>query len=84
MLLAPGYTRFHEVILDGLTAKEFRNMEKRLRKRIDCGHYTIAQRILSEIKQFAGDNEVNREVFEAIRKDASDRWQRTWGQFPDN
>lgn len=83
MPLQQGFTRFHGIVLDGVTAREFRNMEKRLRSRIDCGHYTIAQQILLEIKQYAGDYEVYRQVFEAIRLDASNRWQRTWGEFPD-
>lgn len=82
MPLQRGFTRFHGIVLDGVTANQFRNMEKRLRSRLDCGHYTIAQKILSEIKQFAGDCEEYRQVFEAIRLDASNRWRSTWGEFP--
>ncbi len=53
MHLAPGFTRFHGIILDGYTASHFRNMEKRLRNRIDRRHYPAAQDVLTEIKSFA-------------------------------
>lgn len=80
MHLESGFTRYHGIILNKFEAREFRNMEKRLRSRIDCGHYRIAQKILTEIKSFAGDSETNRQVFEEIRRDADTRWKRTWGQ----
>lgn len=83
MPLQQGFTRFHGIVLDAITARQFRNMEKRLRNRIDCGHYRIAQQILAEIKCSAGEHQTLRQVFEAIRIDASTRWQRTWGEFPD-
>ena len=83
MPLARGFTSFHGIVLNGVEARDFRNMEKRLRNRIDGGHFVAAQDVLTEIKEFAGECEVNRQAFEAIRKDASDRWQRTRGKFPD-
>lgn len=82
MLLQTGFTHFHGIVLNKVEADVFRNKEKRLRNRIDRGHFEATQYVLKEIKEFAGESEVNRQVFEAIRKDASDRWKRNWGQFP--
>lgn len=83
MQLQQGFTRFYGIVLDELTAKSFRNIQKRLRKRIEWGQYVGAQYVLTEIKFYAGDDETLRQLFEAIRIDASNRWQRTWGEFPD-
>lgn len=79
MHLESGSTRYHGIILNNYEAREFRNMEKRLRRQIDCGHTWAVQDILTEIKEYAGDSETNRQVFEEIRRDADARWKRTWG-----
>ena len=78
MPLRPGATRYHGIVLNNLEAREFKNQEKRLRKQIDCGNYQAALEVLAEIKSFAGEDEVNRRIFEKIRRDADARWKRTW------
>ena len=82
MPLFPGLTRVHGIVINGIAASYFRRMQRRLRNYIDKGHFEPAQGVLAEIKLFAGESEVNRQVFEAIRRDASERWLRNWEQFP--
>ena len=80
MHLAPGFTRFHGIILEVNTARDFRNMERRLRKYIDEGEVMITQSVLTDIKYIADDNESLRQLSEIIRADADARWREKWGR----
>ncbi len=80
MPLKKGFTRLHGFVLNELESREFRNMERRLRRHVDRGSTLEAQSVLTEIKAFAGDHEMCRQLFETIRRDADARWQRKWGR----
>ena len=79
MPLAPGYTRFRGVVMNGVEAGGFRNMVRRLQRYVDARRPVEAQQVLSEIKEFAGDNESYREVFETIRREQDERWRQRFG-----
>lgn len=78
MPIALGFTTFHGVILDGAYAQHFRYLERRLRKAIDKREPFSAQGELQRIKDFAGDVEEYRTIYEIVRKDADDRWHRNF------
>jgi hypothetical protein len=80
MPLRRGFTRFHGYVLNEHEARHFRNMERRLRRKIDAGSPLEAQMMLTEIKAFVGDHEMYQQIFEAVRQDASDRWIAKWGR----
>ena len=80
MPLLAGFTRFHDCILNVAEADEFKRLERRLRRQIDNRRPVEAQCVLTEIKQFARDLEIYRQLFETIRRDADARWKAKWGR----
>ena len=79
MHLVKGYTCFRGVIMNGCEADAFRSMDRRLQRYVDACRPVEAQQVLSEIKDFAGDNESYRQVFETIRQEQDERWRQRHG-----
>jgi hypothetical protein len=79
MPLKPGYTTFHGVVLNSCDADHFRQLQRRLRTSIDRRNLVLTRSELQGIKEFAGDLEDYRTIFEIIRRQAADRWRSKFG-----
>ena len=79
MPLKAGFTRYRGRIMDRLEAGEFRRLERRLRRYVDLRRPIEAMQALQEIKDFAGDQEDYRGIFEDLRRVYAERWERTFG-----
>ena len=79
MPLEAGFTRYRGRIMNGLEADEFRRLERRLRRYVDLRRPIEAMQALQRIKEFAGDHEEYRGVFEDLRRDYAERWAHAFG-----
>ena len=65
--------------MNEMEADGFRNMVRRLQRYVDARRPVEAQQVLGEIKEFAGDNESYRQVFETVRQEQDERWRERFG-----
>ena len=79
MPLKLGFTRYRGMIMNGLNADEFRKKERSLRRYVDSRRPVEAQQVLQEIKDFAGEHQEHRQVFEILRQEYAQRWESNFG-----
>ncbi len=79
MLLKAGFVRFRGFVMNGFEAGEFRRLQRKLNRCAKARRAVEAQDVLRAIKDFAGDHEVYRQVFEALRQECTNQWQRIHG-----
>jgi hypothetical protein len=80
MALIPGFIRYRGRIMNRLEAGEFRRLERRLRHYVDLRRPIEAMQVLKRIKEFAGDHEEYRRIFEDLRRDYAERWAHAFGR----
>jgi hypothetical protein len=66
--------------MNGLKSDEFRRLERRLRRYVDLRRSPEAMQALQRIKEFAGDHEKYRAIFEDVRRDYAERWAQAFGK----